>query len=106
MSPVLADLFSVAVHEGDRTVVVATGELDLATTPQLEAELGRVLDRAGAGVVLDLRGLTFIDSSGVHLLMRSQDEAHRRDIGLTVLTGPGAVRRALDLCGVLECLDR
>jgi anti-sigma B factor antagonist len=60
---------------GDEACVVAvTGELDLNTIPQVESRLFKRL-RSHAGVVIDLRRLDFIDSSGIGLLIK----AHQAD---------------------------
>src|SRR5262245_2987030 len=69
--------FSVTASERDgRTVVVIRGELDLATAPELERVIGEHLD-AGDDVVVDLRELAFMDSSGLRVLVA----AHARTGG-------------------------
>jgi len=75
--------------EGGRNAawVQVAGELDIATAPQLERTLCKPELRAGL-VVLDLRELAFIDSSGVHAIGNASRSA--RDAGgrLVVLRGP------------------
>ena len=68
--------FAVEVQRRDDVAIVQPrGELDLATVETLRAALD---DIKGAGrLVLDLRGLSFIDSRGLHLLVA----LHRREIG-------------------------
>jgi anti-sigma B factor antagonist len=57
--------------------IALSGYLDMSTVPTLNAEL-EPAERDGAGtILLDLRGLTFVDSSGLHALFR----AHERSIG-------------------------
>jgi anti-sigma B factor antagonist/stage II sporulation protein AA (anti-sigma F factor antagonist) len=51
-----------------------TGELDLGTTPELEDRLTR-LRAANSPVTLDLSRLNFIDSTGLHLLVRMVGDA-------------------------------
>src|SRR5262245_34937008 len=67
--------FSISVTEqGGRAVVAITGELDLATSPDLEeVVLGR-LDE-GKSVVLDLRELQFMDSSGLRVVITAHTRA-------------------------------
>lgn len=85
------------------TVLAVSGELDLATSPELEAEL----QRANSGpelLVLDLRGVTFMDSTGLSLLVKAHrraQDAHRR---LAVVRGSAQVQRLLMLTGVAERL--
>ena len=71
------------------------GELDLATAP----ELGRILLPAVAcpgDMVLDLAGLTFMDSSGLRLLLQAA-KASRGDGPIVIAHSTGAVRRVLEL---------
>jgi anti-anti-sigma factor len=85
-------------RRGAVTTVAVVGELDLATAPRLSAALAE--HRDADPLVVDLTGATFIDSTGVRVLV----EADRRGAGsgspLEVLVGEGPVRRVLDLCGL------
>jgi anti-anti-sigma factor len=66
--------FSISTSEhGGRVVVFIRGELDLATAPELENVVTDALD-AGHDVVVDLRELEFMDSSGLRVLV----SAHKR----------------------------
>ena len=87
------------------THVVVTGELDIAETGRIEREVRLLLGAGCTAIAIDLRALAFIDSSGVHKLLRCRDEALGRGAELTVLLAPGAVSRALDVCGVRDVLD-
>jgi anti-sigma B factor antagonist len=98
-------VFTAAVERpADHTVVVkARGELDLMTAPQLEAALA---DAQGdrENLVLDLSELDFIDSTGVHLVLRVWQASQRDDWEL-VITGAGAdITRAFELVGLLDRL--
>jgi anti-sigma B factor antagonist len=61
-------------HAGEIVRLSLTGELDLATTPMLEERLTR-LRAVRSPVRLDLSKLDFIDSTGLHLLVRMVGEA-------------------------------
>ena len=58
-------------------------------------------DTRGA-FVLDLSGLTFLDSSGLHALLRARAFLGREDRPLILVCPPGPPRRVLDLAGVLD----
>jgi anti-anti-sigma factor len=62
---------------GGRRLFVVRGELDLATAPQLEESLVGAVE-AGDEVVLDLRELEFMDSSGVRVLVVAHTRADGR----------------------------
>jgi anti-anti-sigma factor len=73
-------------------VLTLGGELDLAAVPVLQERLDHAM-RDRAAVVIDLSRLSFIDSSGLHLLVRA--DRHLRDCGaqLVLVRGPRAVHR-------------
>jgi len=98
--------FRVDVHpERDVVRVVPVGELDLATTPTLERHLHDLRDSGFEHVVLDMHGLTFIDSSGIRAVLseRRYADASERRFSLTGV--PPVVHRALEVCGLLAHLD-
>jgi anti-sigma B factor antagonist len=64
------------VREDGATIVVATGDLDLATSPQLALVL-TALARQERATVVDLSAVTFLDSSGLAVLLRANTEAAR-----------------------------
>jgi anti-anti-sigma factor len=86
-------------------VVVASGEIDLATSPQLRAEL--LKDEAQAAqVVLDLRAVSFIDSSGLGVIVGQQKRSLQEGRSFSIAvdrTSP--VHRILDLSGLNKILD-
>ena len=86
------------LHRGRRARVTVGGELDIATVPALERALIEQT-RIGRTVVLDLRELSFIDATGLGLLLRTNAHARRDGIEFAVLPGP-RVQRLLDLCGL------
>ena len=86
-------------------VVIAAGEIDLATSPQLrEALLNPAVN--AATVVLDLREVTFIDSSGLGVIVGQQKRAQERNERFAVAVGgAAAVQRILELSGLGKVLD-
>jgi anti-sigma B factor antagonist len=91
---------------GDVLVVVIEGEHDIYTAPALRERLDESLDRGG-GVVVDLTGATFVDSSVLGALLDARRRAHESDQGFVVCIGdqvePG-VRRILDITGLVPVL--
>jgi anti-anti-sigma factor len=79
------------------------GELDLATTPQLEARIEQ-LRREGGAVILDLRNLLFIDSTGLRALLRARELCAERQCDFFLIPGPPGVQRLFELTGVLDVL--
>jgi anti-anti-sigma factor len=56
-------------------------------------------------VVVDLREVTFLDSTGVRVLLGATLKASQDSSHVAVILGPGATRRALEVCGALEQLN-
>jgi anti-anti-sigma factor len=82
----------------DAAWVHLTGELDIATTPRLEQTLAQAQLRARL-VVLDLRGLAFIDCCGMRAMIAASARARERAHRLIVLRGPPNVDRVFALSG-------
>ncbi len=81
------------------TLVEVEGEIDLSTAPQLQRELLESV--AGNQVlVVDLRGVTFIDSTGVGVLFRTAKQVTAAGGELRLVCGPGPVRRVLKVSGL------
>jgi anti-sigma B factor antagonist len=76
--------------------VYVGGELDIATTPQLERALSQSQARL---VVLDLRELAFIDSCGVHAIVDAGIRARKAGGRLVLVRVPASVDRLLTLTG-------
>lgn len=99
--------FNLTVEDHDgRRVVAATGELDLATAGALEdAVLPAV--REGRHVVLDLRGLDFMDSSGVRVIVAAHVAAGEHDgrLSLVRLESGTPIQRVLEISGLDSVLD-
>jgi anti-anti-sigma factor len=87
----------------DAVVVAPAGELDLSTVDVVERELDELRDAGFADIVVDLRGLEFIDSTGLALLIRWHRQA-LHDLEFSVIAGPLAVQRVLELCGLQDTL--
>jgi anti-sigma B factor antagonist len=80
-------------------VVKLAGELDLYNAHAVREELTRQLERKPSRLVVDLGSLTFIDSTGLGLLIEARSRLENQDA--FVLAAPGLdVRRALEVSGL------
>lgn len=97
--------FRVDVHpERDRVRVVPVGELDVGTADELEATLRELREADFARIVLDLRELEFLESAGLRVIVVATQLARRDGQDLALISGPPAVQRAIEMCGLLEQL--
>ena len=87
------------------TMLVVRGEIDLATAPQLRNELLRHLV-AAERLWLDLTGVTFMDSSGLHVLIASQRRADLLGAHLVIARASTAVDRVLAATGASPLFAR
>ena len=89
---------------GDAAVVSLVGEIDLANAPTIGRAIVSHVTRAGA-VVLDLTGVSFLDSAGVRLLDALVGDLDDHGTGIRLVVGEtGAARMTLTLCAFRDDL--
>ena len=95
------------IQERDGVVNVAlSGDLDVSTARSVEDRLVALEDeQAPAKIVLDLRELRFIDSTGLSLLINADSRGRKAGRALTIVSGTGAPRRILETTGLRGRLD-
>ncbi len=103
----VADQLAVETRRRRRTALVALrGELDLLSVSKVAEVLDGLEPEAGdlRHVVLDLRGLSFIDVPGLKELLRQNEFARSNRYNLAVVRGSAAIQRVLELTGVEDML--
>ena len=99
----LAQLSIVSEREGDLHVLSLTGEIDLANAADVDAELRRIEATDVEVILVDLSGVSFIDSTGLKVLIVAA--ARARETGRLLLERPSpAVLRLLHIAGVAALL--
>jgi anti-sigma B factor antagonist len=91
-------------RDGEAAVVSVSGELDLASGPELETELDRLAGPETKLVVIDLRQLDFMDSTGLSIIVRAHQRMAGEGCEMGLVKGSQQVQRLLDLTGVAERL--
>jgi anti-sigma B factor antagonist len=79
--------------EGDTASVALTGELDLSTARQVESALAEAEEKSPERLELDLRGLTFMDSTGLRVVLAADGRARKDGRRFEVVPGPPQVHR-------------
>ena len=99
------EAFAVAIERpGGRTVVVvAHGELDMLSAPELRGAIEEAIE-PGHELILDVGGLDFIDSTGVHLVLQTDSASRRDGWGFSIRGATGEVMRAFELTGLADRL--
>ena len=89
----------------DTVRVRPVGELDLATVPLVEAQLAELWSVGFTRLVLDLRAVRFLDSTGVRLLLSWQRHDAADGLAFRVIPGPPDVQRVLKIAGIVDYLS-
>jgi len=97
------DLSVIAEHAHAR--VCPRGEIDLATAGLLDAQIDELWASGWTDVVVDLREVTFLDSSGLHVLLAHHRRAAERGGRFSIIDGGGPVSRVLALTGMDAVFD-
>jgi anti-sigma B factor antagonist len=95
----------IAVSESDTTTTVhLEGELDLVEREDVRDAILEALERRPGRLIVDLGRLSFIDSSGVHLLIEAVQQSAERGVHLTIVPGPPSVHRIFEICNLTDLL--
>lgn len=89
-------------HHGAYAIVRADGELDIAAVPRLQAWIRRAAHRAPR-VVVDLRGVDFMDTFALSALIAMQEQAEVAPWSMHCVPGPG-IQRLLDVASARASL--
>jgi len=87
-----------------RVVLALRGELDVAGATEARKRLLALELSRGCRFVLDLSGLTFIDSTGIRLILQVREYSLQRCADFVLVRGPERVMRVLELVGLDEQL--
>jgi anti-sigma B factor antagonist len=104
--PAPDDIVALDVRRADGSVcIVATGEIDSSSAPQFRQTLEGVLNEPGlTELVVDLAGVTFLDSAGLCVLAAAHRRIKGRGVQLRVLASSRAVIRPLQITGLWDLL--
>lgn len=93
--------------EADGTTIrlALQGELDIAGAAMVERELERIEGTEPATVVLDLRELAFMDSTGLRIIVAADARAREQGRRLVIVRGPDAVQRIFHMTRMDERLE-
>jgi anti-anti-sigma factor len=96
---------AIVAQRNGETVVVLSGELDMATAPDLATVLDSVREDGPEQVVLDLSALSFIDSSGIAVLVTSQHQMIERTRHLALRGARPHAMKVFEIAGLVDFLN-
>jgi anti-sigma B factor antagonist len=92
----------------DATILEFTGELDLSVQEEVATALAQAIGEAPPLVLVNLQGLTFLDSTGIRCLFEAKLLVEASGMRMAILNGSGPAHRVLELTGmddVIEMVD-
>ena len=89
-------------RNGSTVRLYLRGELDMATRTRVESAVIRAEDSGASVIELDLGGLTFMDSSGVHVALDARHRSREKGHSLVLLEGSESVQRVFELTGTAQ----
>jgi anti-sigma B factor antagonist len=97
--------FEIRSHaDGASRILVLSGELDMLVAPDLEHAVRGLCDEDAAELVLDLRNLTFMDSTGLRSTLAAYELCQESGYSFAVIPGPRQVHALFELTGLAERL--
>ncbi len=91
-----------STHADGRVLVELRGEIDVASAAEAERELAEAQALAPREIVVDLQHLTFMDSTGVRILIQALLHASDHGYELRLRRVPNQPRRVLEMSGTLS----
>jgi anti-sigma B factor antagonist len=85
-------------------VLALTGELDMATAPDFAAALDPLLQHGPDEVIIDLSAVSFLDSSGIAVLVTGQQDLNQQDRRLAVRGARPHAQKVFEIAGLVEFL--
>jgi anti-sigma B factor antagonist len=82
-----------------------SGELDVSTVPEFNKRISELRHRDIHAIVLDLSGITFMDSTGLSAILVAEMHARMRGQRFSVIEGPPHVNELFRLTGVDNFLE-
>ena len=89
---------------GPRHVLVLSGELDMASSPALDGAVRGICTDSAEALTVDLSGLTFMDSTGLRVVLLAKQLCERHRCEFLVIPGPAQIQRLFEVAGILERL--
>jgi len=87
-------------HEGGLASLRVFGELDLATADPFSESVTGLLETSPSHAVIDLRGVSFMDSTGLRCVLHANGLAEQKGIELAIVRGPRQVAEVFRLAGL------
>jgi anti-sigma B factor antagonist len=92
------------IGDGARCNLLLSGEIDLATAPQLEGAVRQLCADGARALTLDMGALMFIDSRGLRAILEAQKLCATYEAAFFLTPGPPQIQRLFEVTGLLSAL--
>jgi anti-sigma B factor antagonist len=92
------------LSRGRTQILQLSGELDLSTKKEFEAGLSTIASRKPQEVIVDLREVSFVDSTGLRLILEAWNQCRRTNVDFAVVLGDGHIRSAFRMAGLEQAI--
>jgi len=92
------------VPDADTRIIALTGEVDIVDVRRLTGVFSEAVGDASRQVIVDLRDVQFIDSTGLGVILKAHARLRRQGRPMAVVVGPGQVMELLEVSGLLDQL--
>lgn len=99
------DLSITNAEKASKTLVTVVGEVDVSNAGELREAVDSALEVAPAAVSVDLAGVSYIDSTGIGVLVGAATRAQEAGVAFSVARPQANVKRVLGLLGVERQLN-
>lgn len=89
-------------RDGAIPIVAVEGEIDIAVAPQLRSHLEDLLDRGDSSIVVDLTGVSFLDSTALGVLISTLKRCHASEGELCLVATDAQVLRVFEITGLTD----
>lgn len=102
----MGEAFEVVTDNGDGYVLVSVvGELDVATAPRLRNQLSKTLDDGRPTLVMDLTGVTFVDSTALGVLIEASKLCGANGGTMRIAVSEPRILKVFEITGLTELFD-
>jgi anti-sigma B factor antagonist len=102
--PEMPELGISLIEEEGRTVLVVDGEVDITTAGALANAISAAAAASSGDLIVDVAGVTFLDSTGIKILLQGSDALVERGRRLVLRKPQAPVHKTLEVVGVLTTL--
>jgi anti-sigma B factor antagonist len=90
---------------GDATVLSLRGEIDVYTAPRLRQAIVDLVDGGVRGIVVDMGGVDFLDSTGLGVLVEGLKRTRGKDGNLSIVATQDKILKIFDITGLTKAFD-